>query len=186
MQIDFVARNLDLEDSTRHFARERIERAIRFLREPIELRVAVEGVGGEKHLHAAEIHVRHRGGVAHARSEAVELREAIGEAAAAVETQARRGRERSVDRKRRASREAVAERQWPVDVLARESLRAGAEPRIVKSTRIPIETLSIDEAALRLDESKHEFVVFFDRDRGRVSVLFRRRDDDYGLIAPEF
>lgn len=186
MQIDFVARNLDLDDHTRHFTRERVERAIRFLREPIDLRVAVEGLGGEKHLHAVEIHVSHKGGVAHARSEAVDLREAITEAAAAVETQAKRGRERSVDRRRRASREAAAERQWPVEVLARESLRAGAEPRIVKTTRIPIETLSVEEAARRLDGSKHDFVVFLDRDRGRISVLLRRKDDDYGLIAPEF
>jgi len=186
MQIDFVARNLDLDDPTRHFARDRIARAIRYLREPIDLRVALEGVGGEKHLHAAEIHVHHRGGVAHARSEAVDLREAITDAAAAVETQAKRGRERSVDRRRRASRDAVAERQWPVDVLSRESLRAGAEPRVVKTTNIPIEPLSIEEAARRLDDSKHDFVVFLDRDRGRVSVLFRRKDDDYGLIAPEF
>lgn len=186
MQIDFVARNLELDEATRSFATERIERAARFLREPIEIRVALEGVGGEKHLHAAEIHASHRGGVAHARSEAVDLREAVGEAAAAVEVQAKRGRERSFDRRRRANREAAAERQWPVDVLARESIRSGAEPRIVKTTRIPIETLSIDQAAHRLDESKHEFVVFLDRDRGRVSVLFRRKDDDYGLIAPEF
>jgi len=186
MQIDYVARHIELDAGLRKFVEERLEKALRFLREPIELRVALEGNGGDKHLCAAELHVAHRDGALHARAENVEPREALSEAVATIEVQARRGRERAVARRRRASREAVADSHWPVDVLARESLRSGDRPRIVKTTRIAIEPMAVDQAAQRLDGSRHDFVVFLDSETGRISVLYKRKDEDYGLIAPEF
>jgi putative sigma-54 modulation protein len=45
--------------------------------------------------------------------------------------------------------------------------------------------MSIEEAALRLDESKNEFIVFRDLDTDKISVIYKRRDNNLGLIAPE-
>jgi len=185
MRIDFSARHIGLDEAIRDWIEERLSRAARFLREPVEVRVAIEGTAGEKHLVAVEIHVGHRHGDLHARAEHVDLREAIAEAAGAVEVQAKRTRERAVDRRRRAGRAAAASRQWPVDVLARESLRAGVAPRIIRSSSLAIEPMTLDEAAVHLESSRNEFVVFLDSERDRVSVLYKRRDDDYGLIAPD-
>jgi len=58
-------------------------------------------------------------------------------------------------------------------------------PRIIKTNNLPIRPMSIEEAALRLDDSKNEFIVFRDLDTDRVSVIYKRRDDNLGLIAPE-
>lgn len=185
MQIEFSARHVDLDDGLRTWTEERLGRAVRFLREPVEVRVALEGNAGDKHLVGAEIHAAHRHGELHARAEDVDVREAIQRASAAVEKQARRSRERAVDKRRRASREAASARQWPVDVLSRESLRQGGTPRIVKSSSFAIEPMTLDQAAVRLETSRNAFVVFLDAERDRVSVLYKRRDDDYGLIAPE-
>ncbi|HLF57715.1 MAG TPA: ribosome-associated translation inhibitor RaiA [Thermoanaerobaculia bacterium] len=186
MQIEYVARNVSLDDGLRSHVEERIARSLRFLREPVEVRVVLEGGAGDKHLCAAEVHVSHRNGHFHSRSEGSELRDAATDAADSIEEQARRSRKRSVDRRRRAGRELAAQRQWPIEVLARESLRAGERPRVVKTTHLEIEPMALDEAALRLETSRHEFVVFLDAETERVSVLYRRKDGDYGLIAPEF
>lgn len=185
MQIEFSARHVDLDESLRDWTTDRLSRATRFLRDPIDVRVALEGTAGDKRLVGAEIHAAHRHGELHARAEDVDVREAILRASAAVETQAKRARERAVDKRRRAGRSAAASRQWPVEVLARESVRDGGTPRIVKSSQFTIEPMTLDEAALRLDTSRNAFVVFLDADRDRVSVLYKRRDEDYGLIAPE-
>jgi len=185
MQIEFSVRHSALDEAARSWIEERIGRATRFLREPVEVRVAVDGTAGDKHLVSAEAHVAHRHGDLHARAEHVDLREALAEVASAIEKQARRSRKRAVDRRRRASREAAASRQWPVEILERESLRAGGVPRIVRSSSFSIEPMTLDQAALRLEASRNEFVVFLDSDRDRVSVLYKRRDDDYGLIAPD-
>jgi len=57
--------------------------------------------------------------------------------------------------------------------------------RIIKTNSLPIRPMSIEEAALRLDESKNEFIVFRDLDTDKISVIYKRRDNNLGLIAPE-
>ena len=77
---------------------------------------------------------------------------------------------------------------WTVQVLQPGRLRVKGDhnrPRIIKTTNLPIRPMSIEEAALRLDESKNAFMVFRDLDTDRVSVIYKRRDNNLGLIAPE-
>jgi putative sigma-54 modulation protein len=56
----------------------------------------------------------------------------------------------------------------------------------VKTNNIAIRPMSIEEAALRLDDSKNEFIVFRDIDNDKVSVIYKRKDNNLGLISPEF
>ncbi len=186
MQIDFVSRHVEIDDSLKVLVQDKLEKATRYLLAPIELRVAFESSGGDKRLFAAEINVAHRGGNLHARAEGPDLRDATNEALSGIATQARRSRRKRVLGGRRIKREAAEQRHWPVDVLARESLRSGSTPRIVKSSQIDIDPMTIDEAALLLESSRHDFVVFLDSESARVSVLYKRKDEDLGLIAPEF
>jgi putative sigma-54 modulation protein len=79
--------------------------------------------------------------------------------------------------------------EWSVQVLEPGRLREEGEdnrPRIVKTNNLPIRPMSIEEAALRLDDSKNEFIVFRDVDTDRISVIYKRQDNNLGLIAPEF
>ena len=45
--------------------------------------------------------------------------------------------------------------------------------------------MTIEEAALALADAAEGFVVFRDALSDKVSVLYRRSDDNYGLISPE-
>lgn len=186
MRIEFVGRNVTVDETLREMAAERLAPVVRLLDNPIEVQVEVEASSGAKRRCAVDIHLRHRAGLLTARSEGVELEPTLVEAAAGIESQARRARKRVVDRRRRAGREAAERRHWPVDVLSRESLRGGERPRVLRSSRLEIESLTLEEAARKLEGSRSEFVVFVDRDSDRVSVLYKRRDEDYGLIAPEW
>ena len=42
------------------------------------------------------------------------------------------------------------------------------------------------QTALRLEDLKNEFIVFRDIDTDKVTVIYKRRDNNLGLIAPEF
>ena len=78
--------------------------------------------------------------------------------------------------------------EWAVNVLEPGRLRVEGDhnrPRIIKTNHLPIRPMSIEEAALRLDDSKNEFIVFRDLDTDKVSVIYKRRDNNLGLIAPE-
>jgi len=77
---------------------------------------------------------------------------------------------------------------WTVQVLEPGKLRTqndGNRPRIIKTNSLPIRPMSIEEAAMRLDESKNEFIVFRDLDTDKISVIYKRKDSNLGLIAPE-
>ena len=45
--------------------------------------------------------------------------------------------------------------------------------------------MSPEDAALQMDLLHHDFYVFRSADSGALNVVYRRRDGDYGLIAPE-
>jgi putative sigma-54 modulation protein len=79
--------------------------------------------------------------------------------------------------------------EWAVQVLEPGRLTHEDDtsmPRIIKTNNIPIRAMSIEQAALHLDDSKNEFIVFRDIDTDQVSVIYKRRDNNLGLIAPEF
>jgi len=182
MNIEFVGRHLQVEDKTRDFTAEKLERLLKFYAEPGDAHVVLEA---GKFRHAAEIQVRCGTHEFLAKEEAIELHDAVALAAEKVVEQAKRARKRDVDEPRRKDRSQASAQQWPVEVLTRESVRQGESPIVVKSSQLQIHSMTINEAALQLESSRSEFVVFRDLENERVSVIYRRHDDDYGLIVPE-
>ena len=117
------------------------------------------------------------------------MQDAINSALDHVKRQAQKNRKKIRDHHRNDGNGFKDVNEWNVQVLEPGRLRDETEnraPRIVKTNSIPIRPMSIEEAALRLDDSKNEFIVFRDIDTDRVSVIYKRRDNNLGLIAPEF
>ena len=75
----------------------------------------------------------------------------------------------------RCSSPAVCARPGP-----KRGCRASSRP-----TDLAILPMTIEDAAESLDGSKNEFIVFRDLDNDRISVMYKRRDNNLGLIAPE-
>src|SRR5204863_5792425 len=118
------------------------------------------------------------------------MQDAINLAVDHVKRQAQKNRETIRDHHRKDGNNAKAEQvtDWTVQVLEPGRLRVEGDhnqPRIIKTNSLPIRPMSIEEAALRLDESKNEFIVFRDLDTDKISVIYKRRDSNLGLIAPE-
>ncbi len=182
MKVDFTGRQFQLDEGIREYAEERLSKLSKFVDDPVDVHVILEV---EKHRQIAELHVSHRHGVLQATEQASDMRDALHAATVKLEKQARRSRKKLVDKRRRAQRQDEESQHWPLDVLEGASLGSGSRPRVIRTTRLPIKPMTIDEAALGLERSKNEFFVFLDSTTERVSVLYRRRDDNYGLIAPE-
>jgi len=103
-----------------------------------------------------------------------------------AEKQVRRYRKKLVDKRRRADRtNGHRWPRWPMEVLDRASVGDGATPRVVETTHVEIKPMTVAEAAIELETAEHGFVVFRDADTERLNVLFKRKDQNYGLIAPE-
>lgn len=116
------------------------------------------------------------------------MQDAINSAIDHVKRQAQKNRKKIRDHHRNDGAKPLVN-EWAVQVLEPGHLRdetSARAPRIVKTNSIHIKPMSIEEAALRLDDSKNEFIVFRDIDTDKVSVIYKRRDNNLGLISPEF
>lgn len=182
MSIEIIGRNVQVNDHLRELATKKLQKLGKFLEEPVEIRVTL---AAEKHTHVAELHATHRLGVLQATEETDgNFEEAINRLADRAWEQARRSHEKAVDKRRRSERNG--QHRWPVEVLEQGSVGGGGVPRVIESSQISIKPMTIEEAALALEGSEHGFVVFRDSTSDRLSVLYRRKDQHYGLIAPEF
>jgi putative sigma-54 modulation protein len=127
------------------------------------------------------------------------MKDAINLALDHVKRQAQKHRETIRDHHRKDGGRKKANgdvTDWTVQVLDPGNLRyaltdpdspeAPGAPRIIQTNSLPIRPMTIEDAALKLEHSKNEFIVFRDLDNDRVSVLYKRHDSNLGLIAPEF
>jgi putative sigma-54 modulation protein len=72
--------------------------------------------------------------------------------------------------------------------LAPPAVERGADgggPRVVRTRRAAVKPMTLDEAALEIEGRPEGVLVFRDAATERVSVLYRRRDGNLGLIEPE-
>jgi len=180
MNIEYVARNLDIDGALRSYAEGKIAKTAKFLEDPVDIHLTLEA---EKHRRIAELRISHRFGHHVAtESETDDIRDAINLVVDKMEKQVRRSREKFLDKRRRAA--SPAEVQWPVDVIERDTLSSG-RPRIVKSGHLEIRTLTIDEAAEALEASSNDFVVFRNALSEKINVLYKRHDENFGLITQD-
>ena len=182
MKIEYTGRHYSVDHRIRGYTEGKVAKVAKFIDEPVEIRVTLDT---EKHRNIAELHIAHRHGVLQGTEEAENMQEALSAVFEKVEKQARRARKKFMDKRRRAQRNNEEEHHWPVDVVEGTSLGAGTSHRVIRTNRFPIKPMTIDEAALQLEGSKNEFFVFLDSATERVSVLYKRKDSNYGLIAPE-
>lgn len=117
------------------------------------------------------------------------MQDAVNMAIDHLKRQAQKNRRKIRDHHRKdGGRAKPAVTEWAVQVIEPGRIREESQPtpRIIRTTNLAIRPMSIEEAALRLDDSRSEFIVFRDIDTDRVSVIYKRRDSNIGLISPEF
>jgi len=183
MQTEYVARGLRIDSKTRDLTGHKLDKLATFLQEPISAHVALSV---QKRRHRAEIHVTHRHGSLQASEETEDTQSSIHLVFDKLDKQARRSAKKFQTNRRRAARHVQEDEFWSHEVLRGGTGAENSGPRIVESKRVRVKPMTVDEAALELQASAHsEFVVFREVDRDSVSVLYRRKDGDYGLISPE-
>lgn len=181
MAVECTGRNVEVTHSLRELAEERTQRLERHLGGPAKVRVVLSH---EKHRFGVEIIATHRRRRWKAQEETADPRAAVALAFEKIDAQAKRDAEKRRDRKHRVPATA-----WRMDVLSGSALGAAAAAsdgnRIVRTDRLPIKPMSVEEAAMRIESSRQEFLVFRDSSNEKICVLYKRRDGDFGLIVPE-
>ena len=69
--------------------------------------------------------------------------------------------------------------------LPLEEAEESDEPAIVRTKQFPMRPMSPEEALDQIELLGHDFFVFYNIDEQAVNVLYRRRDNNYGLLQPD-
>lgn len=189
MQLDITGRHVDVTPALREFAEDKLSKLLKLLDGPLEIHVVL---GIEKHRHTAEIQVKSRTAVFSGAQETGDLYASIGEVVDKIERQALRHKEkRKAHKPRRGPRDpeiaAVIEANAaPQSVPADDDHEQRRAARVIRNPRYRLKPLALEDALLDLESSGEEVLVFRDAESDRLSVVYRRRDGDYGLVEPEY
>ena len=179
MQLQVKGKNVEVTDSIRQYAEEKLGKLGRQLADPtrVELELALEKNPSISANHVAEATIWTKGPVLRAREANVDMKASIDQLVDKLERQVKRYKA-----KRRARRSVVA----PVgEVIPDDAVPVDGEPEILKTKRFPVKPMSPEEAVLQLELVGHDFFVFRNGESLDVNVVYRRKDGSYGLIEPE-
>jgi len=178
MRLQVKGKNLDVSDSIRSYAEDKLRKLERQLADPtqIELELSVERNPSISANHVAEATIWTKGPTLRAREASADMRASIDQLVDKLERQVQRYRQK---RRRRTGRDNGAH------LGAEPPSHEGSEPEIVKTKQFPVKPMSPEEAVLQLELVGHDFFVFENAETSEVNVVYRRRDGDYGLIEPQ-
>jgi ribosome hibernation promoting factor len=174
MRLDITGRHMEITAPVRQLITKRVSRLERLLNDAAVS--ALITLSKEKYRLHTEIVVHTKGDhVLRGAGEGNAWTISIRQASEKIEQQAQTLKGKWDGRKRTAAPRVV--RPGPAEV--------SPVPRIVKNTRYAVKPMSLEDAALRVDGDADAFVVFRNADTDAVSILYRRRDGNLGLIEPE-
>ena len=59
------------------------------------------------------------------------------------------------------------------------------EGKVVKTKKYELTPMTTDEAIMQMEMLQHNFFVFLDGETDRVNVIYKRNDNDYGLLETD-
>lgn len=189
MRLDITGRHVEITPPLRQLITRRLAKIERLLNDSLLSAKVVLAL--EKYRHRAEIILHARGdhtltGLGEGNAWPLSIRQAV----QALEQQASKVKTRWTERKRSDTRRRVprAVRGGAgagAGANAASARRASASARIIRATRYAVKPMSIEDAAMRLEESPDSFIVFRNAENDAVGILFQRSDGNLGLIEPD-
>lgn len=61
-----------------------------------------------------------------------------------------------------------------------------AAPQVIRHKRFLISPMSTEEAALQMELVDHDFFLYLNPETGKVCLLYKRADGNYGILEPEY
>ena len=176
MKFEYTGRHIDVTPALRSHVENHFDK----------IKHLFEGNGTKAHViievakgrHRAEIILSWREHVLTATSTVSDMYQSLTQTIDKIEKQALKLKNKVIDKHQKAKKvTAVA---TPVDDVKPD----GNSPRIIDVERYSVKPMTPEEAALGIDGGENQFVVFRDAESQKFSVVYRRKDGNYGLIQP--
>lgn len=178
MQTSVTFRHMEPSDALKNYVEERTSRLTKYVDRPMDSQVTLTV---QKFRQIADV-VINADGLRIAGQEAHEdMYAAIDLVMDKIERQVKKYKEKIRKHKPSPGREI----RWRRDIYEPESFEDDREPVVIRTENYSVKPMSVDEAAMQMDLTQQEFLVFNNASTQTVNVIYRRKDGNYGLIVPQ-
>ncbi|MCA9779206.1 MAG: ribosome-associated translation inhibitor RaiA [Candidatus Eremiobacteraeota bacterium] len=191
MQITVKGKQIDLTDSLKNYASEKMSKMSRYFDHMISAEICLSI---ERNWHVAEITVFGEGFDMRGEEKSTDMYNSIDRVVEKLERQLKK--QKGKHERRRSARGPAApptpaynsadssnskrEKKGGTATMEEESLYA---PRVDHVHTFFARSLSIEMAIKEMEEAGHEFYAFYNEDKRRINVVFKK-DKGYGLLDP--
>jgi putative sigma-54 modulation protein len=178
MEYIIKARNMELDESVRNYAEKKIKNKVnKYLDKAIKIEVKLNFEKNPKiNLNnLAEVTVFTGGSVIRATDSGMDMFEAIDKVSSKIERQIKKYRNKIIQRGRK---------NFSSKVVPEKDIEEKIKKQIVKIKNFAIKPVTPEEAVIQMEMLGHDFFVFINSESEKTAVIYRRKDNNYGLIEP--
>jgi putative sigma-54 modulation protein len=192
MNLVLKGKNFVISDRVRTYVEKKIGKLDRYLPEIDEARIEItqEKTKSSKDRNVVQVTLRTDGTILRAENRSEAIYGSIDAVVDKIHRQIVRYKGKRVDRwhgnlnkQQRQTQPAETGPQLDAETLA--AIAEEQERRIVRTKRFLMNPMTEEEAIEQMELLGHNFFVFYNANVGRINVLYRRADNNYGLLDPE-
>ncbi|NJN53410.1 MAG: ribosome-associated translation inhibitor RaiA [Anaerolineae bacterium] len=183
MELMIQGRNLELTPRLQNYVEKKTARLDRFMPNLTEVKVdlSAENTRSAVDSQVAQITVRdNRGMILRAEERSNDMFAAVDAVVDKLYRQINRYR----GKKKRKWRQNESAEEFMGEPLPLDEVEESEEAKIVRTKQFSLKPMTEEEAIDQLELLGHDFYVFFNADSNAVNVLYRRHDNNYGLLQP--
>ncbi len=176
MRFTITGKNIDVTEGLRSAVEEKIGKLDKYFGTETEVVVTLSV---EKERQKIEVTIPIKGSIIRAEEVSNDMYVSIDLVEEIIERQLKKYKNKIIDSKQAAAPEFSS---YYVD---NDYVEDEPEIKIVRSKRFGIKPMSAEEACIQMELLQHNFYVFFNSDTEEVNVVYKRKNNTYGLIEPE-
>ena len=177
MKYNIVGRKVNLRDNFKERVYKKLGKFEKIYSEDAEANVKVTL---EKNRQTVEVTIYDNGMTYRAESTAPEMNDALDAVVDILGGQIRKNKAKLSKKLRADSIEQYFAEEPDTDVFPEESYN------VVKTKNFVVKPLSVEEAILQMNMIGHEFFMFLNSATNQLCVVYKRKDNTYGLLEPEY
>ena len=176
MKFIISGKNIDVTEGLRSAVQDKLGKLERYFTPETEIHVTLSV---EKERQKIEVTIPVKGNIIRSEQVSSDMYVSIDLVEEIIERQLKKYKTKLIDKKQSALSFSEA-------FLQEEMEAPDEEIKIMKVKRFGMKPMDPEEACIQMELLGHAFYVFLNADTDEVNVVYKRKNNTYGLIEPEF
>lgn len=175
MKFEYTGRHIEVTPALRSHVEEHFERLDHLFEGNSNAHVIIEVERGK---HRSEVIVKWRKEVLTANTSVSDMYKSLSQTIDKIEKQALKLKTKITDKQHKAKKVST------IPPKIDEVKPTANAPKIINTRNYAVKPMTDEEAVLLLNDEENQFLVFRNAANESVSVIYKRKDGNYGLIQP--